>query len=281
MKICVVGAGAMGCLFGGYLARAGHEVWLIARSADHIQALARHGLILRHDGHRYEIPLHASHESGDAGVCDAVMVMTKASDTAAAMECALSAIGPTTSVVTLQNGVGNVETLNRFVGPERILFGVTALAAVRPGPGEIDVTAFYGAQTFVWSQVDRRTPDLERYVEALANAGFEAVVAPDVKNRIWRKLCLNAGVSAVAAVIGVKAGNNPVPGAGNLRSCGQGRRRPRCRRDVRQRGRRMPPLSPPRTVDDGRRCVRPKDRGRLPQWRNRGNRHKARRGNAV
>lgn len=211
MKICIVGAGAMGCLFGGYLARAGHEVWLVARSADHIQALVRRGLILRHDGRCYEIPVSASHEPGDAGICDAVMVMTKSSDTAAAMEHALPAIGAATSVVTLQNGVGNVETLTRFVSSERILFGVTALAAVRPAPGEIDVTAFDGAKTFVWSPADWRTPELERYVAALTDAGFDAVVAPDIRNRIWRKLCLNAGVSALAAVIGLKAGALIVP----------------------------------------------------------------------
>jgi 2-dehydropantoate 2-reductase len=211
MKICIIGAGAMGCLFGGYLARAGHEVWLIARSADHIQALDRRGLILRHDGHCYEIPVYASHEPGDAGICDAIMIMTKATDTAAAMERALPAVGAATSIVTLQNGVGNVEKLARYVSSERILFGVTALGAMRPAAGEIDVTAFDGAKTFVWALAGRQTPQLERYVAALTDAGFNAVIAPDVKNRIWRKLCLNAGVSVPAAVIGLKAGALIVP----------------------------------------------------------------------
>ncbi len=197
----------MGCLIGGFLAESGNEVWLVAPSVDHIKALSSRGLTLRHDDRTRQIPINATHDPAEAGACDAVLVMTKYRDTRPAIEKALPVIGADTAVVTLQNGIGNVEQLSTVVDPAQILYGVTALGAFRTGPGAIEVTALAGAKTFVWSMENRHTPGLTGFVEAMVAAGFEAVVAPDVKERIWRKLCLNAGLSALAAVIGLRAGD--------------------------------------------------------------------------
>jgi len=207
MKICIVGAGAMGCMFGGFLAKAGHEVWLVSPSPDHIEALAHRGLIMRHGGSTHEIAVKASHDPADAGVCDAVLVMTKFPDTTPAIISARPVIGADTAVVTLQNGIGNVEKMSAVVDPAQILFGVTALGAIRTGPGAIEVTAYEGARTSLWSLADRLTTGLEAFVAALAGAGLDAVAAPDVKIRIWRKLCLNAGASALAALVELRVGD--------------------------------------------------------------------------
>lgn len=207
MKLCVAGAGAMGCLIGGLLAESGNEVWLVARSADHIATLSERGLSLRHEGATRRIRVNATRDPSEAGVCDAVLVMTKWRGTQSAIERALPAVGTETAVVTLQNGLGNVEQLSAVVEASQILFGVTTLGAVRTGPGAIEVTGLAGAKTALWSTENRLTPGLSRFVDTMVTAGLEAVAASDVRNQIWRKLCLNAGVSALAAVIGLRAGD--------------------------------------------------------------------------
>ena len=207
MKLCVAGAGAMGCLIGGLLAESGNEVWLVARSADHIRALSERGLSLRHGGSARTIRVNATSDPVEAGICDAVLVMTKCHGTRPAIAQALPIVGTETAIVTLQNGLGNVEQLSAFVDPAQILFGVTTLGAVRTAPGAIEVTGLADAKTFLWSTEDRLTPGLARFVDAMVEAGLEAVAAPDVKEMIWRKLCLTAGVSALAAVIGLRAGD--------------------------------------------------------------------------
>jgi len=206
MKICVVGAGAMGCLLGGYLARSGHEVWLTSPSMDHIGALREQGLGFRHGDSVDRISVNAANNPADAGVCDLVLVMTKSKDTLAAIEKATPAIGDGTYVATLQNGIGNVEQLSSVVDPARILFGVTSLGAARTGPGEIEGTALDGAKTFVWSVADEPSNVLTEFVNSLIAAGLDVAEAPDVKERVWRKLCLNCCISALAAVTGLKVG---------------------------------------------------------------------------
>ena len=206
MKICVVGAGAMGCLFGGYLAKSGHEVWLIARSQDHIDTLSERGLRIRYSSHSQRIAVKASCDPKDAGVCDVVIVMTKFPDTASALESAKSIIGPDTIMVTLQNGIGNVEIIGSYADPERVLFGVTTLGAIRLEPGEIEVTAGTHAKTYLWSEAGVETSALKEFLSALTESGFDAIAAPNAKEQVWRKLCINSCISVLTAIVGLKVG---------------------------------------------------------------------------
>jgi 2-dehydropantoate 2-reductase len=207
MKIGIVGAGAMGCLIGGYLAEAGEDVWLVARTKAHIDALAGDGLKLTFKGTTRTIPVNATCSPAEAGRCDVVIVMTKYHHTRDAVQAARPMIDDETVVVTLQNGIGNVEIIAEFVDRTRILRGVTSLGAVKTGPGSIDATAVDGAETYLWPLAGEPSPPMSHFVDTLCATGFEVRLSPDVGERIWKKLCLNAGLSVLTAVLGLKVGD--------------------------------------------------------------------------
>jgi 2-dehydropantoate 2-reductase len=207
LKIVIAGAGAMGCLIGGYLARAGEEVWLLSRAEDHVGALARHGLRLTYRDTTDTIPIKATTRPAEAGPCDVVLVMTKYRHTREALENARPTIDDETVVVTLQNGIGNVEIIENFVERERILFGVTGLGAIKTGPGAITATVVDGVETYAWSAAGNPSPTMSAFAGALVRAGFDVRLSPDVRERVWQKLCVNAGFSALCAIVRLSVGD--------------------------------------------------------------------------
>ncbi len=207
MKIVIAGAGAMGCLIGGYLARAGEEVWLLSRTEDQVDALARDGLQLTYRDNTLSIPIKATTRPAEAGPCDVVLVMTKFRHTREALENARPTIDDETVVVTLQNGIGNVEIIEDFVEPERILFGVTGLGAIKTGPGAITAPVVDGVETYAWSAAGNPSPPMSAFVGALVRSGFDVRLSPDVRERVWQKLCVNAGFSALCAIVRLSVGD--------------------------------------------------------------------------
>ncbi len=207
----------MGCLIGGYLARAGEEVWLLSRTEDHIGALARDGLRLTYRDTTQSIPIKATSRPAEAGTCDVLLVMTKYRHTREALENACRTIDDETVVVTLQNGIGNVEIINDFVEPERILFGVTGLGAIKTGPGAITATVVDGVETYAWSAAGDPSPPMSAFVGALVRSGFDVRLSPDVRERVWQKLCVNASFSALCAIARLSVGDMlQVPGSKDL-----------------------------------------------------------------
>ena len=136
MKVAVVGAGGIGSLFGGRLAAAGHTVWLVHRRPEHVEVLRRDGLQL--DSER--IPVHATTDTAEIGLCDLVLVLTKSTETPAAAEATRCLVEDGTAVVTLQNGLGNLEALGEALGAERVLLGMTYHGATLDGPGPAPAT---------------------------------------------------------------------------------------------------------------------------------------------
>ncbi|MDR3332497.1 MAG: 2-dehydropantoate 2-reductase, partial [Synergistaceae bacterium] len=138
MKIAVLGAGAMGSLYGGMLARAGCDVVLIDVWRDQVDALNESGLIIEETGGPIEVRgVRAVASADEAGVSDLVIVFVKATATEDAMRGALSLIGCDTAVLTLQNGLGNVEKLCRVLPESRVIAGTTGHGATLLGPGRI------------------------------------------------------------------------------------------------------------------------------------------------
>lgn len=136
MKFGIVGAGAMGCLLGGFLAKAQEEVWLIDVWEEHIKEINKNGLQVVQEDKGESIPINSTFYPQEVGLCDVVIVSTKFHNTRAAVENALPMIGPETLVMTIQNGIGNVEIISEFVPPQQILFGLTTLGSVVLKPGE-------------------------------------------------------------------------------------------------------------------------------------------------
>jgi len=204
MKIAVVGAGAMGCLFGGKLSALA-EVWLIDPWAEHVTALQTKGLLLHElDGSEHTLRVHAVGDPSQVpGTVDLALIFVKSHQTEWAARQAASILSRDGLAFTLQNGVGNLEVIAGVVGASRALLGSTTQGATLLGPGQVR-HAGAGA-TYLAAP-----PNLKSRVEEIAKlfqaAGFEAHLADNVDNLVWGKLIVNVGINALTAILRVPNG---------------------------------------------------------------------------
>jgi 2-dehydropantoate 2-reductase len=204
MKICVIGAGAMGGAYGGLLARAGHEVTLVDAWAEHVAAIRANGLQLEGVAGEHRIKVRAESAVPDQLNADLVMVWTDSNNTSEAARAAAKALGPDGFAITMQNGIGNVETLVEVLGKGRVAAGSSMASAATGGPGR-SVLTHMGMSTI--GELDGKTTKrLENLRDALAGAGFEVRVHPDIMSVIWTKFALNCTINALCATTGLRLG---------------------------------------------------------------------------
>lgn len=196
MKITVVGAGAMGSLFGGLLAERGHEVTLVDVNAAHLQAIQSQGLRLHTDqSDRHIRALRACRPDEADGVPDLVLVFTKTLHTASALAGVAHLIGPETHVLSLQNGLGNVEVISQHAALGRILIGVTTWPADLVGPGHVHS---HGQGVVRLMSADcRDRPFVATVAQALDEAGLACTVDTAVWTAIWEKVAFNAALNSI------------------------------------------------------------------------------------
>lgn len=205
MKIAVLGAGAMGCLYGGYLAAAGENVSLIDIWQDHIEAINKNGLVIEgSEGQQIITNLRGFKTAQEVGPVDLVIVFVKATNTEAAMEQAKSLVGPDTMVMTLQNGLGNVEKLSRVIDARHVIVGVSGFGASIVGPGRIRQGG--RGETVIGELNGALSPRLENLCNLLNKANFSSKMSNNVVGLVWSKLIGNIGINALGALTGLKNG---------------------------------------------------------------------------
>ncbi|NDY93474.1 ketopantoate reductase family protein [Ideonella livida] len=204
MKITVLGAGAMGALFGGLLAEAGHAVTLLDVNDAHIEQVRTHGLRLITDAadRRVRVPILRPEQATE--VPDWLLVFTKTLHTERALAAVVGLIGPHTRVLSLQNGLGNAERLAVQVPWERIAVGVTTVPADLQAPGQVH-SGGQGHVRMMWAE-GHDDPALARLAEALTDVGLHGTVDPGVKAAIWEKVAFNAALNSLCAVTGCTVG---------------------------------------------------------------------------
>lgn len=214
MNSCVVvGPGAIGLLFTCRLSRVLTDVAILDYRADRADRLTRSGIRLTEDGAEsaYPIPVYA-----DAGLIpfrpDFVLFVTKAHATAAAAEHA-SAIGASArAVVSVQNGIGNVEALASVFGLDRCIAGTTAQGATLIDEGVVR-RAGEGV-----TQLGPAHPDMadaaRDVAEAFALSGFATEVSDDWERVVWAKAVINSSINPLTALVGVRNGHFATSGAG-------------------------------------------------------------------
>ena len=203
MKIAVVGAGAMGSIFGARFAQAGHDTVLVDVAEPLVEAINTNGVTVVRGDDETVTRVPATTDPASVGPVDIVVFFTKCYHTAAAAEGARPLVGPTTVVASLQNGWGNGDTLAAAFPPEQVVVGVTYNSGLLQGPGRVVHPA--EQPTLVGSFVDDGD-GATRLADAIAAAGFEASVASPVRPEIWKKLILNAATLPSAALTGMHAG---------------------------------------------------------------------------
>lgn len=212
MKVAVIGAGSMGCMLGGYLQEGGAEVTLAVRRKELMDALNEKGLTINmyeeEGSSELRIPVKAVTDLKDAGIMDALLVMVKGPDTRNAMEGAKVLIGDNTKIVTLQNGIGNVDIIKEFVPEDRIYYGCLNMSAVMDSPGIISGGLFGENNIFIGSVVRKKEQKEfgEEFCSLFRNGGITACYTDDIDREVWYKLLMNVAVNATCGLVRLRGG---------------------------------------------------------------------------
>lgn len=199
MKIAVLGAGALGCAIGGALAQAGNSVVLINRNAAHVEAINNQGLRMRTPAGEQTVRTAATTSAAGLGPVDLVIVLVKSFHTEAAMSAATALIGPQTTVLSLQNGLGHEDVLARIVGREHVLAGKTYVGGVLLAPGQI-ISGTEGKETLI-GELDGRISERAQHIAATFNAaGLTTTVSDNILGTMWDKLLINVSTGAVSGI---------------------------------------------------------------------------------
>ena len=192
LKIAVMGAGAVGCYYGGLLARAGHTVVLIARPL-HVAAINQHGLRLQTTTFDTHVPLAASSEPAAVAGADVVLFCVKSTDTEGAGALIRPHLAANALVLCLQNGVDNADRLRGVLPDHAVAAAVVYVATEMAGPGHVQ---HHGRGELVLEP--------SAYSGALAQAfiaaGVPTEVSANVRGALWAKLILNCAYNAVSAI---------------------------------------------------------------------------------
>jgi 2-dehydropantoate 2-reductase len=201
----VIGAGAMGGIFGAQLARSGIATTFLDVSEPLVDHLRSTGLsLVRSDGEE-AVAVNATIDPAELSPSDLVAVFVKCFQTEDAVRRAAPVIGPDTTVLSLQNGWGNGETISRLVPPEQLVLGVTYVSGTVLDRGRIGWTG--SGPTYVGDYSADGAELAGPVAGVLEQAGFTVSVADDVRQEIWKKLTLNAATLPTAALTGLTAGS--------------------------------------------------------------------------
>ena len=189
--IAVMGAGAVGCYYGGMLARAGNEVTLIGRP-QHVDAVRRSGLRLEAKTFDERVRLQASTDAAAARGAELVLFGVKSQDTEGAGRTLAPHVARDAAIVSLQNGVDNAERLAEVLGRE-VIPAVVYVAVEMAGPGHV---RHHGRAELVMG----RTGASEAIVGAFGAAGVPVEISDNVAGVLWAKLIVNCAYNALSAI---------------------------------------------------------------------------------
>jgi 2-dehydropantoate 2-reductase len=194
VKVGIVGAGALGALFGQRLA-ADNEVLLLERKREVVEAIREHGL--RVDGEARAA--RATSEPRELYGVQALFVFVRATDTLRALRPFAAELSPATAIVSLQNGLGNEEAIKTSLGGTiSLVIGATTESALTVGPADV---RRIGDGTTVLGSAGASPEVVNRVVRLLSDAGFRASAAYDIRPHLWGKLIANAAINPVAALL--------------------------------------------------------------------------------
>lgn len=201
--MAVLGAGALGCAMGSCLSEAGHEVWLINRRADHVEAMNRQGLNVRVNGEDRIVPVkaacNAQEIAAQTGTVDLIVVLVKSFHTLEAIRSATAIVGPDTVVLSLQNGLGHEDVLAEVVGRDKVLAGKTYAGGVMLGPGQI-IRGTEGKDTHIGELDGRMTDRVQRIAQAFNAAGLLTHISDNIMGTMWDKLLVNVATGALSGI---------------------------------------------------------------------------------
>ena len=202
-KVGLIGPGAIGGYYGGMLALAGEDVHFLFRST--YEAIVEHGLTLVHHADACKqtkvSPLHAYDHADSTGVCDWVIVAAKATANDRLEEMMSPMVGPSTRLLTLQNGMGNVENLLRLFGNDRTVVGGLCFTCINRTADGVIESLLPGYVQF--GQLGQKlSAEAQTVVHAFSNAGIKVRTSDSLDEALWRKLCWNVPFNGLSIAAG-------------------------------------------------------------------------------
>ena len=198
MKIVIVGPGAIGCLFAAYLAKSKEEVWLLDKNKDRAAKINESGISLEGESGSWQIKVKTSSCPLDIGKADLILICVKSFHTKATIEQIKPLLTEETKILTLQNGIGNVEIISELAGEEKVIAGVTNEGATLIDTGKI---RHAGRGETIIGTIDGKTPVQMRAIREIFNkVGLECKMSRDIKSLLWSKLIINVGINALSAI---------------------------------------------------------------------------------
>lgn len=203
MKIAIIGPGGIGCLFATLLTEGGHDVCLIDRRPDRATLIAVEGVVIEKNGDLRRIPLRANAHPTDIGNVELIILCVKAHETAGTARSIMALAGPQTGVLSMQNGLGNMEVISRIVGSKNVFAGVTTQGATVIGLNHI---RHAGAGLTMIGSIDHSNSSANKLAKMLTLAGIKSESVSDTPALLWSKLVTNAAICPVSALSGLTNG---------------------------------------------------------------------------
>lgn len=191
LPVAIMGAGAVGCYFGGLLARAGNDVVMIGRP-EHVQAIQASGLRLQMLHFDEQVCVRASADPSDVRGASLVLFCVKSTDTESAAQALRPHLMADALVLSLQNGIDNADSLRRLL-PQAVRAAVVYAAVEMAGPGHV---RHHGRGDLLVEQGGGG----DGWVESFRAAGIPVEMSGDVRQALWVKLILNCAYNALSAI---------------------------------------------------------------------------------
>jgi 2-dehydropantoate 2-reductase len=205
MKVAIVGPGALGCLISGLLkAKTREEVWLIDRSPERAKRIRQDGITIEGISGSIQAQINVSADSKEVGSCDLVILCVKSYSTEDACKDIKELVSKETFVLTLQNGIGNIQVLNDHFGSDKVIAGVTNHGATLLGAGHVRHAG--KGDTVIGMSKGKVLGPLKEIANILSKAGLETKISKDMDSVIWSKLVINVGINALTAITRLKNG---------------------------------------------------------------------------
>ncbi len=205
MRIAIIGTGAMGSIYAGLLADAGHDVWAVDAWQEHVAAMREHGLRVEGASGDRTVRLEATTDAADVERAELVIIATKAAAVEDAARSVLPILAPDGIVLAIQNGLGSADRIAGIVGPERVMMGVVGgFGASMKGPGH----SHHNGWEFVRLGEYRGglTARLESVAETWRSGGFKVLTFDDIHKMVWEKLICNVTYSGTCTLTGLRVG---------------------------------------------------------------------------
>jgi 2-dehydropantoate 2-reductase len=213
LRIAIVGAGAIGCLFGIRLHQSGHYVLLIHHDRHTVSSIRKKGVILREGSRKVKAHVDARQSISEGDRLDLIVLAVKAYDTETVARSSWKKLEGETPILTLQNGLGNVETLCRYFRKRNVLAGTTTEAALATGPG--DVTHTGKGLTWIGELDGKPTKRSRMIVDAFRRAGFRTLTSRNIEGVIWSKAIVNSAINPISAL--ARVSNNELHSSSDLK----------------------------------------------------------------